>query len=66
SRDRGVYTFFFQCHAQKILIQTAQQSAARRLYGHVDNLELYPGLQAEATVPLGDRLRIACGYTVCD
>ncbi|KAG6916400.1 hypothetical protein DXG01_006979 [Tephrocybe rancida] len=38
-------------------------NAARRLYGHVDNLELYTGLQAEATVPLSDRLRIACGYT---
>ncbi|KAG6865223.1 hypothetical protein C0991_004346 [Blastosporella zonata] len=38
-------------------------NAARRLYGHVDNLELYIGLQAEATVPVTDTLSIACGYT---
>ncbi|GLB40814.1 putative heme peroxidase [Lyophyllum shimeji] len=37
--------------------------AARRLYGHVDNLELYTGLQAESTMPLSDGLRFACGYT---
>jgi len=38
--------------------------AARRLYGHVDNLELYTGLQAEATMPLSGGLRFACGYTM--
>ncbi len=27
--------------------------AARKLYNHIDNLELYPGLQAEQTIPLG-------------
>ncbi|KAG6916402.1 hypothetical protein DXG01_006982 [Tephrocybe rancida] len=48
---------------QKSLIKTTKQNAARQFYGHVDNLELYTGLQAEATVPLSDRLRIACGYT---
>ncbi|KAG5644792.1 hypothetical protein DXG03_007613 [Asterophora parasitica] len=37
--------------------------AARRLYGHVDNLELYTGLQAESTMPLTDGSRFACGYT---
>jgi hypothetical protein len=37
--------------------------AARRLYGHIDNLELYTGLQAESTMPLSDGLRFACGYT---
>ncbi|KAF9500697.1 heme peroxidase [Pleurotus eryngii] len=37
--------------------------AARRLYGHVDNLELYPGLQAEPTIPVVDGMRFACGYT---
>ncbi|KAG6917742.1 hypothetical protein DXG01_001280 [Tephrocybe rancida] len=37
--------------------------AARRLYGHVDNLELYTGLQAEATMPLTDGSRFAAGYT---
>ncbi|KAG6810880.1 hypothetical protein H0H92_009972 [Tricholoma furcatifolium] len=37
--------------------------AARRLYGHIDNLELYTGLQAEATMPLTDGSRFACGYT---
>ncbi|KAG6852246.1 hypothetical protein C0991_001607, partial [Blastosporella zonata] len=38
-------------------------NAARRLYGHVDNLELYTGLQAESTMPLSDGSRFACGYT---
>ncbi|KAF9492298.1 heme peroxidase [Pleurotus eryngii] len=37
--------------------------AARRLYGHVDYLELYPGLQAEQTMPVVDGLSLACGYT---
>ncbi|PPQ84052.1 hypothetical protein CVT26_013955, partial [Gymnopilus dilepis] len=37
--------------------------AARRLYGHIDNLELYTGLQAESTMPLTDGSRFACGYT---
>ncbi|KAF5372318.1 hypothetical protein D9615_009241 [Tricholomella constricta] len=37
--------------------------AARQLYHHVDNLELYTGLQAEATMPLTDGSRFACGYT---
>ncbi|KAF8066489.1 heme peroxidase [Lyophyllum atratum] len=37
--------------------------AARRLYGHVDNLELYTGLQAESTMPQTDGSRFACGYT---
>ena len=40
------------------------QSAARRLYGHVDNLELYAGLQCEQTMPLSPGLRFASGYTV--
>ncbi|KAJ7103706.1 heme peroxidase [Mycena crocata] len=38
--------------------------AARRLYGHVDNLELYTGLQCEATMPLYPGVRFSCGYTV--
>ncbi|RDB14949.1 Psi-producing oxygenase A [Hypsizygus marmoreus] len=38
-------------------------NAARRLYGHVDNLELYTGLQAESTMPLTDGSRFACGFT---
>ena len=25
------------------------QDTARKLYGHIDNLELYPGLQAEVS-----------------
>ncbi|KAL0959662.1 hypothetical protein HGRIS_011364 [Hohenbuehelia grisea] len=36
---------------------------ARQLYGHIDNLELYTGLQAESTMPLTDGSRFACGYT---
>ncbi|KAI5117531.1 hypothetical protein M0805_004764 [Coniferiporia weirii] len=38
--------------------------AARRLYNHVDNLELYPGLQAEDCMPLGPGSGICCGYTM--
>ncbi|KAJ7443813.1 heme peroxidase [Mycena latifolia] len=36
---------------------------ARRLYGHIDNLELYTGLQCEATMPLMPGVRFAAGYT---
>ncbi|KAJ3844035.1 heme peroxidase [Lentinula raphanica] len=39
-------------------------NAARRLYHHIDNLELYTGLQCEATMPLTDGSRFACGYTM--
>ncbi|KAJ7704765.1 heme peroxidase [Mycena rosella] len=39
-------------------------NAARRLYGHVDNLELYTGLQCEETMPLSPCLRFASGYTM--
>ncbi|KAI0094227.1 heme peroxidase [Irpex rosettiformis] len=39
-------------------------AAARRLYGHIDNLELYPGLQAEDCMPLGPGSGICCGYTM--
>ncbi|THH01371.1 hypothetical protein EW026_g1293 [Hermanssonia centrifuga] len=38
--------------------------AARQLYGHIDNLELYPGLQAEDCMPLGPGSGICCGYTM--
>ncbi|KAF8662084.1 hypothetical protein AX16_001194 [Volvariella volvacea WC 439] len=39
-------------------------NAARRLYHHIDNLELYTGLQAESIMPLSGGLRFACGYTM--
>ncbi|KAK7036088.1 heme peroxidase [Favolaschia claudopus] len=39
-------------------------SAARRLYGHIDNLELYTGLQCEDNMPLYPGLRFASGYTM--
>ncbi|KAJ7208882.1 heme peroxidase [Mycena pura] len=38
--------------------------AARRLYGHIDNLELYTGLQCEDTMPLTPGSRFAAGYTM--
>ncbi|KAK1217118.1 hypothetical protein PQX77_020235 [Marasmius sp. AFHP31] len=38
-------------------------NTARRLYKHVDNLELYTGLQCESTMPLAEGSRFACGYT---
>lgn len=38
---------------------------ARRLYGHIDKLELYPGLQAEECMPLiTPGSGICCGYTM--
>jgi len=36
---------------------------ARLLYGHINNLELYTGLQAESTMPLTDGSHFACGFT---
>ncbi|KAJ6476780.1 heme peroxidase [Mycena vitilis] len=39
-------------------------SAARRLYGHIDNLELYTGLQCEDTLPLTPGSQFAIGYTM--
>ncbi|KAF9257871.1 heme peroxidase [Marasmius fiardii PR-910] len=41
----------------------AISGAARQLYKHIDNLELYTGLQCEAIMPLAGGLRFACGYT---
>ncbi|TFK61373.1 heme peroxidase [Pluteus cervinus] len=38
--------------------------AARRLYVHIDNLELYPGLQCEELMGLSYGLRFAAGYTM--
>ncbi|THV00227.1 heme peroxidase [Dendrothele bispora CBS 962.96] len=38
-------------------------NTARRLYIHIDNLELYTGLQCEATMPLTDGSHFNCGYT---
>ncbi|KAI0640160.1 heme peroxidase [Trametes polyzona] len=38
--------------------------AARQLYGHIDNLELYPGLQAEEIAPMGPGSGLCCGYTM--
>ncbi|OSD00891.1 heme peroxidase [Trametes coccinea BRFM310] len=39
-------------------------NAARQLYGHIDNLELYPGLQAEQIAPKGPGSGLCCGYTM--
>ena len=38
--------------------------AAERLYGNIDDLELYVGLQAEDTMGLGPGSGICCGYTM--
>ncbi|THV00228.1 heme peroxidase [Dendrothele bispora CBS 962.96] len=38
-------------------------NAARRLYLHIDNLELYTGLQCEAVMPVTDGSCFSCGYT---
>ncbi|KAJ6589604.1 heme peroxidase [Mycena capillaripes] len=39
-------------------------NAARRLYGHINNLELYVGLQCEESMPLKRGVRFASGYTL--
>lgn len=38
--------------------------AAEKLYGHVNNLELYVGLQAEDCMALGPGSGICCGFTM--
>ncbi|OJA13135.1 hypothetical protein AZE42_03642 [Rhizopogon vesiculosus] len=38
--------------------------AAERLYGHIDNLELYVGLQAEDTKPVIEGTGLCPGYTI--
>ncbi|KAI0829008.1 heme peroxidase, partial [Trametes gibbosa] len=38
--------------------------AARQLYGHIDNLELYTGLQAEETGPVAPGSGLCSGYTM--
>lgn len=40
------------------------QSAAKHLYGHIDKLELYPGLQAEDTIAPGPGNGLCAGYTM--
>ncbi|KAG8709377.1 hypothetical protein FRC11_005607 [Ceratobasidium sp. 423] len=42
----------------------AVANAARKLYGTVDNLELYPGLHAEETMTLGPGSGLCAGYTI--
>jgi hypothetical protein len=39
-------------------------NTARRLYKHIDHLELYTGLQCESIMPLSGGLRFSCGYTM--
>jgi linoleate 10R-lipoxygenase len=38
--------------------------AAEKLYGHIDNLELYVGLQAEEAKPVMDGAGLCPGYTI--
>ncbi|KAF7343790.1 Heme peroxidase [Mycena sanguinolenta] len=40
------------------------QNAARLLYGHIDNLELYVGIECEDTMPLKPEVRFSSGYTL--
>ncbi|KAI9464255.1 heme peroxidase [Boletus coccyginus] len=39
-------------------------AAAEKLYGHIDNLELYVGLQAEDTKPVIEGAGLCPGYTI--
>ena len=43
---------------------TSLQETARRLYGHIDNLELYVGLQAEQAKPPRIGAGLCPGYTI--
>lgn len=36
--------------------------AAELLYGHIDNMELYPGLMAEVTKPASTYFRVFCSH----
>ncbi|KAJ8594598.1 putative linoleate diol synthase [Rhizopogon salebrosus TDB-379] len=42
----------------------AVAEAAEKLYGHIDNLELYVGLQAEQTKPVREGTGLCPGYTI--
>ncbi|CAL1694713.1 unnamed protein product [Somion occarium] len=50
---------FKEWNSDEVIARTAEQ-----LYGHIDNLELYPGLQAEEIIPLGRGSGLCCGYTM--
>ncbi|CAE6439631.1 unnamed protein product [Rhizoctonia solani] len=39
-------------------------NAAKKLYGTIENLELYAGLHAEETMPLGTGSGLCAGYTI--
>ncbi|KAG2350116.1 heme peroxidase [Suillus weaverae] len=53
------YTSFLEWnHDHKIA------EAAEKLYGHIDNLELYAGIQAEDTKPLREGTGLCPGYTI--
>ncbi|KAJ7924221.1 heme peroxidase [Mycena leptocephala] len=39
-------------------------NAARLLHGHIDNLELYVGIECEDTMPLKPEVRFSSGYTL--
>ncbi|BGP00077.1 hypothetical protein JCM10021v2_003756 [Rhodotorula toruloides] len=53
------YTDFSEWNPDKDIAETA-----RRLYKHVDNLELYPGLMAEQPKPSREGSGLAPGYTI--
>ncbi|KAK4334970.1 hypothetical protein RTBOTA2_003721 [Rhodotorula toruloides] len=53
------YTDFTEWNPDKDIAETA-----RRLYKHVDNLELYPGLMAEQPKPSQEGSGLAPGYTI--
>lgn len=63
-RDCCKFALPFLASGIQMLIFWGFQNAARQLYGHIDNLELYPGLQAEDCMPLGPGSGICCGYTM--
>ncbi|EJD44726.1 putative linoleate diol synthase [Auricularia subglabra TFB-10046 SS5] len=53
------YTSFEEWNPDKDVAE-----AAYRLYGHIDNLELYVGLQAEEVKPVVDGAGLCPGYTM--
>lgn len=66
----GTLTRTLRCACLASLLSSARlkngivQRAAESLYSHIDNLELYPGLQAEEAKQPGPGAGLVPGYTI--
>ena len=52
------------CHRLYQVLTISPQKTAEALYGHIDNLELYPGLMAEESKPPIAGAGLCPGYTI--